>query len=270
LLLIHGLLSSPKEFGLIAHALRMRGIEPISLRIDGYTEGQPGRPQSWRRWLEAALAAIEAAAPTDRPMALGGLCSGGLLAAAVALARPERVSSVALLSPTFKYDGWGLSWWTRLRSLAYLLGLDRYINIAECEPYGVKNERIRRWVVAELEQQAQSPVGPAKLPLWAIRETEELATYVLGRLRQIRCRTLVLHAREDELSSLHSAEAAVAQIPPSARKLIVLENSYHMITIDNDRALVAEELARFVSEEAQVVSHSPSQPLQPRMAARAA
>jgi carboxylesterase len=269
LLLIHGLLSSPKEFGLINHALRMRGVEPISLRIEGYTDGQARRPVSWRNWLSAVHAAIDEAVPKDRPVALGGLCSGGLLAAAVALARPERVGSVALLSPTFKYDGWGLSWWTGLRGLAYLLGLDRHISIAECQPYGVKNERIRRWVIAELTEQAQSPVGPAKLPLWAIRQTEELATFVLGQLRQIQCRTLVMHARDDELSSLGSAETAVAQIPAEARKLIVLENSYHMITIDNDRALVAEELASFVSGRGQAVPGQVRPPY-PQLAARAA
>ncbi len=260
LVLIHGLLSSPKEFGLIAHALRMRGIELIPLRVDGYTEGPARRRRSWRSWLEATLAAIDDVVPTDRPVALGGLCSGGLLAAAAALERPERVSSLALLSPTFSYDGWALSWWTRLRGLAYMLGLDRYISVAECQPYGVKNERIRRWVMAELAAQAQSPVGPAKLPLWAIRETEELATYVRGQLHRLHCRTIVLHAREDELSSLGSAEAAVDLIPSSAKKLVVLEDSYHMITIDNDRALVAEKLADFVSEPAEAVQHDRPRP----------
>ena len=246
LVLIHGLFSSPQEFGLINNSFRLAGIEAITLEIDGYTDGHQHGMSRWRDWLTSASAALDAAVPPGRRVILAGLCVGGVLAAALALERKAQTEGLALLSPTFDYDGWGQSRWRHLRHLAYALKLDRFIRVAEREPYGIKNERIRRWVIEELKAKRKSAVGPALLPLWAIHEAEKLMAHVRANIQRIDCRTLVMHAREDELSGLPGVERIVHGLAATDKRLVVLENSYHMITIDNDRARVATELARFV------------------------
>lgn len=249
LVLIHGLFSTPQEFGLINHALRLAGIEVIHLTIGGYTNGhQSGRSQ-WNDWLRAASKALDAAVSADRRVILAGLCVGGVLAAALALQRKAQTEGLVLLSPTFDYDGWGQSRWRHLRHAAYALGLDRYIRIAEREPYGIKNERIRRWVIDELKAHRQSAVGPAQLPLWAIHESEKLMAHVRAGLQRIECRSLVIHSREDELSALPGVEQVFREIAAKNKRMVVLENSYHMITIDNERARVAAELTGFVRRD---------------------
>ena len=57
------------------------------------------------------------------------------------------------------------------------------------------------------------------------------------------CATLVLHAREDELTSLRSADFLLEKMPDA--RGIVLENSYHMICADNDRDDVARHVLEF-------------------------
>ena len=252
LVLIHGLFSSPQEFGLINNSFRLAGIEVIALEIDGYTDGHQRGMSQWRDWLKAASDALDAAVPPGRRVILAGLCVGGVLAAALALERKAQTQGLALLSPTFDYDGWGQSRWRHLRHVAYALKLDRFIRIAEREPYGIKNERIRRWVIEELKARRKSAVGPALLPLWAIHEAERLMAHVRANIWQIGCRTLVIHAREDELSALPGVERMFHEIAAKDKSLVVLENSYHMITIDNDRARVAAELARFVRRDIDV------------------
>ena len=249
LVLIHGLFSSPQEFGLINHALRLAGIEAIHLDIDGYTNGHQHGISEWRDWLKAASGALDAAVSADRRVVLAGLCVGGVLAAALALERKAQTEGLVLLSPTFDYDGWGQSRWRHLRHLAYALKLDRYIGIAEREPYGIKNERIRRWVIEELNAQRQSAVGPSQLPLWAIHESEKLMAHVRANLQRIDCRTLVIHSREDELSALPGVERVFQGIAAMDKRLVVLEDIYHMITIDNERARVAAELTEFVRRD---------------------
>lgn len=246
LVLIHGLLSSPQEFGLINHSLRLAGVEAIQLNIDGYTNGHQRGMSHWRGWLKAASHALDAAVSPDRKVVLAGLCVGGVLAAALALERKTQTEGLILLSPTFDYDGWGQSRWRYLRHVAYALKLDRYIRVAEREPYGIKNERVRRWVIDELKAQRQSAVGPAQLPLWAIHEAERLMAHVRTNLQRIECRTLVIHSREDELSALPGVERVFRGIAAKDKRLVVLDNSYHMITIDNERARVAAELTQFV------------------------
>jgi carboxylesterase len=250
LLLFHGLLSSPQEFGLIAHSLRSRGLAYEGVSVPGYTlANDPVSPQ-WRRWRDAACAVVDARGAPDQPVILGGLCMGGVLAAAAALERKQRLAGLVLISPTFTYDGWGLSPIRHFRRLAYWTGFDRFYSVAEREPYGVKSPKIRKWVIQEMAQRAQSAVGPARLPLRALRESERMMAEVRTRLAEIDCPLLVIHAREDEITSLKSVQKLFAALPQQDKELAVLENSYHMVTIDNDRHEVAALLERFVKRVA--------------------
>ena len=244
LVLLHGLLSTPREFGLIALPLRNRGVELITPHIDGYGLGARGRRSTWRDWLAAASAAIAQAAPS-RPVVLGGLCAGGLLAAALALDAPHAVAGLVLMSATFDFDGWGQTRWRHLRRAGYALGLDRWIRVAERDPFGVKNPKIRAWVAREMRERGGSAAGASTLPLWAIREVDRLKDHVAAGLHRLTPRTLMLHARDDEVCTLASAQRSLRTLAAADKRLVVLDDSYHMITIDNDRGRVADELLRF-------------------------
>jgi carboxylesterase len=153
-----------------------------------------------------------------------------------------------MMSPTFEYDGWSLSHWTKWRKLAYFLHVDQFISIREREPFGIKNPKIRKWIARDMQQRHASAVGPSKLPLRALREGERLMAQVAHALPQISCPTLIMHAREDEITSLASVQRLCEKLPTKQRELIVLEESYHMITIDNDRGKVADELTCFMKK----------------------
>lgn len=246
--LLHGLLSSPQEFGLIALTLRNRGLDLVVPEIAGYTAGDRRQPRRWQQWLTAAEAAIDAAVPSGQPMILGGLCSGGLLAAAAALRGGRQVQGLVLMSPTFAYDGWAQNHWRHWRGLGYALGLARWISIAEREPFGVKNPKVRRWIARQMHERAQSAAGPARLPLWGIREVESLARHVRDGLTALQVPALVLHAREDEICTLNSVQRSLAGAAPGRVELQVMDDSYHMITMDNDRHRVMDALTGFARQ----------------------
>lgn len=269
LVLLHGLLSTPLEFGLIQAALRARGVPLATPEIQGYTAGNRRSRTSWQAWRDAAAEAVAKAVPAGQRFVLGGLCAGGLLAAALALDGLPGVDGLALLSPTFEYDGWGLSRWARLRKLGYALGLERVIDVPEREPFGIKNEKIRGWVMREMRARAESAAGPASLPLWSIHEVERLSTAVRERLGDLQARTLVLHAREDELSSLATVERGLREMRAIRPQLVVLDDSYHMITIDNDRHRVVSELVAFThpSAGAAALAEPAERPAPPALAA---
>jgi carboxylesterase len=246
LVLLHGLLSTPREFFLISRALRTRGVRHHALAIPGYTEGARSKQRTRSSlWIDAACSAIEKASAPDEPLILAGLCTGGLLAARLALRLGPRVRGVAMLSPTLSYDGWGLPKWHRWRHLAYWLRVDRFIRIREREPYGIKNPNIRRRVAQDMRARAESAAGPAHLPLWALKENEQLISDVCRQAPQLDCPLLVMHAREDEITQLRSVEGFFASVRAPDKRLIVLEDSYHIVTFDNDRHRVADELSEF-------------------------
>jgi carboxylesterase len=247
LVLLHGLRSTPREFGLIALPLRSRGIQLITPHIDGYSFAQGLPRTSWRHWAAAASAAIARAVPSGRPVVLGGLCAGGLLAASLALEAPRLVAGLVLMSATFDFDGWAQTRWRHLRRVGYAMGLDRWIRIAERDPYGVKNQKIRAWVAREMKERAGSAAGPSTLPLWAIREVDRLKDHVGAGLHRLTQRTLMMHARDDEVCTLASAQRSMHALAATDKRLVVLEDSYHMITLDNDRHRVIDELREFTT-----------------------
>ena len=243
LMLLHGLASTPQEFSVIGQTWRNEGVRLHLPQLTGYSAPNPLRPLPWQRWLDAAVHELRA---QDEPVVLGGLCIGAVLALAAALAYPERVAGLVLMSPTLFYDGWGLSRWRWLRHVGYLPGLRTRVQVPEREPYGVKNPQIRKWIARELQQRERSAAGPAALPLWAVHEAERLIRHVRPRLGRITARTLVLHAREDEVASLRSPELLMADLGAQDKQLVVLENSYHMVTLDNDRNTVVRETLDFL------------------------
>ncbi len=246
LVLIHGLFSSAMEFALLARTLRARGVAFDCLEIPGYTSPSSRTVSTWQDWVASAETALDARYRRDAPIVLGGLCVGGMVAAELARRpRRQRVAGLALMSPTFVYDGWSIGFWQRWRRFAYALRIDRWMTVREKEPFGIKNPKTRQWIVQELAERAASAVGPASLPLRAIRETERLYAHVEARFEAIDVPILALHAREDEISSVESVERVLDKASQPTR-LVVLERSYHMITIDNDRLRVAHELADFV------------------------
>lgn len=230
----------------MAHTLRMKGILHRALTVPGYSLESGAPVIDWQHWRESTSVALAAQCPGDGPVILGGLCVGGMLAAAAALTAKRPIAGLVLMSPTFRFDGWGMSPIRHLRHIGYWTGLDRFFSVKEREPFGVKNEKIRGWIRQQMQDQAVSSVGPARIPLTALREAERMMRHVRAQLASLQCPVLIIHAREDEIATPASVQAHFDRMPQADKTLVFVDNSYHMITIDNDRQTVARLLAGFV------------------------
>jgi carboxylesterase len=248
LVLFHGLASSPKEFGFLTHPLRRHGVRLQAPELRGYSSGMLSAQTRWQAWVDEAERCLdELNAASSEPFVLGGLCTGAMLALAVAARRPmPGLRGFALLSPLFAYDGWALPWWYALRPVAYMTGIARFFAMREREPYGLRNERMRALIRQQLADGSTSLVGPGSVPLPVVRESERLSAHVRTLLPDLAHPVQVQHAREDEICRLASVRKIVARVPTGLLSLHVLENSYHMITADNDRHLVADRLSAFM------------------------
>ncbi len=248
LVLFHGLASSPKEFGFLTHPLRRHGVRLQAPQVPGYSAGTMAGSARWQAWVAAAGRCLdELNAESPEPFVLGGLCTGAMLALALAARRPlPGLRGFALLSPLFAYDGWALPWWYALRPIAYATGVAGLFAMREREPYGLRNERMRALVRQQMADGSTSLVGPAEVALPVVRESERLSAHVRGLLPDLAHPVQVQHAREDEICRLSSVRHALARVPTGLLSLHVLENSYHMITADNDRHLVADRLSAFM------------------------
>ncbi len=245
LVLIHDLLGCAGEFDLVAPILSAREVRIDCLSIDGYSHGV-GRPSfAWRDWVAAAGRALDDRHAGGAPVLLGGVGTGAALAAALALQpRRQRVTGVALLACAFD----GCERLSARHRTAARVGLDRWIEIPCEEPFGIKNPKTRRAIARQLAEDGFAPIGPSRLPLRAIHESDRLHAHVRASLAALTVPLLALHAREDAETPLEAIERLVAAMTDRGQpaRLIPLEHSFRRITVDNDRQRVAHELADFL------------------------
>lgn len=247
-LLLHGLCANPLEMqpvgrtlyqaGFTVHSplIRGMGVDALALR-EGW---QPSRCEDWIDEAESHLLALAA---THERIAVGGLCIGAVLA--LALAQRCALNALVLISPTLYFDGWNVSPWRRLLPLAYLPGLRHRMSFAERAPYGVKNPRLQKWIGQSLASDGLCAVGAARLPAASLQQAERLIRKVKPGLGHVQAPTLVMHATEDDVASprsVHLLAAALGRTP----EVQWFEDSYHMLTLDNERAAVCERARRFL------------------------
>lgn len=90
----------------------------------------------------------------------------------------------------------------------------------------------------------------------ALHEASRLAGFVRKKLKSIVTDCLIIHAIDDETSSPHNARFVSANVGASFIRSIWLDDSYHMITSDNEREVVARECALFLRESAAATGSS--------------
>lgn len=250
-LLFHGLSSTPLELQFLARGLHRAGYTVRIAVIEGYSHGLPAtRPTNHLDWVEAALAEFDRMRAQCDSLAVGGLCIGALLSLVVAARRPEQVSHVLSLSTTLHYDGWAAPSTRWLLPLARVLPWAGRIAAREREPFGLKDERLRAWVAAQMRESGGSDAGAAVLRVRDLLQAQDLMGVVRQGLDQVRAPTLLIHARDDDAASPRSAFEVASRVSATRVHCVILKDSYHMISIDKEKARVLAELKDFMRQNA--------------------
>jgi carboxylesterase len=265
-LLLHGLSSSPIELRFLARFLAAEGFATHTPELPGYSAGSAHQPME--QWIRAAVAEFDELANQYQHVSICGLSMGATLAAAVAHERPS-AGALLLLSITLNYDGWAIPWYRFLLDYAYYTPLRTRYRYREHEPYGLRNEALRTKIARAMQKNEISEVGPASIAMPALHEASRLAGSVRKKLKNIETDCLIIHAIDDETSSPHNARFVSSNVGASFLRTIWLDDSYHMITSDNEREVVARECALFLRESAAAaVSCDNSTPVVSRALAR--
>lgn len=246
-LLFHGLSSTPLELQYLARGLHRAGYTVRIAVIEGYSHGLPADgPRSHREWAQAAVAEFDRMRQQCDALAVGGLCIGALLSLHVAAQRGDAVSHVLALSTTLHYDGWAAPWTRWMLPLARVLPLAGRIAVKEREPFGLKDERLRTWIAAQMKESGGSDAGAAVLRVKDLLEAQNLMRLVRQGMRSIKSPTLLVHAREDDAASPRSAFEVASGVSSQRVNFVLLEDSYHMISIDKEKARVLSEMKDFL------------------------
>ena len=171
---------------------------------------------------------------------------GALLAMRLAVELPREVAGVALLSPAVALGG-RVPRWLR-RPLAVLGLLDARFALAHA---GVSRIVLTKGLsdIADAAVRADHP-GYRQVPLRALLNLVALQRMAAVDLAKVTQPALVIHAAHDHTCPVDAARALYARLGASDKRLVILEESFHVVTVDRESARVRDEVAAFVDRVA--------------------
>jgi carboxylesterase len=220
----------------LADRLHTQGYTVGAVRLAGHctTIEDFGR-STWHDWYRSALAGVEELLPAASRVVVVGQSMGALLALQLAAEYPQAIAGVVLLSPALVLSN---RWVHRIApALPLLLPLMR----RRCIRRGARD-------VADPQARTESP-SYGELPVPALHQLLALQRHTRRILSQIRQPALVIHSRQDHTCPPSNAAILLRGLGGPVRA-VLLEDSFHVISIDVDKERVAAEVAAFVESVA--------------------
>jgi carboxylesterase len=246
-LLIHGLGGTPLEMRYVAQGLSHAGHTVHVPQLAGHCgSGDDLRATGWVDWYQTVEREHERLQARCDTIVVGGLSMGAILALHHAAMQPTSVAALTLYAPTIWLDGWGVPWYATLFKLVKMKWCADYFNFAERHPWGVKDQRLRALIEQAIKSGDSSRAGIAALPGRLMLELRWLVRQVKQEIGAVKQPTLIVHPREDDRASLRNLHFLQRRLA-GPTETVVLNDSYHLVTLDRQRQLVVSRTAEFAA-----------------------
>ena len=192
-LLIHGLGGTPVELRFVAQGLARAGNTVYCCQLAGHC-GTPAdlRDSTWHEWYRSVEDAHDRLREHCDVVIVGGLSMGAILALHLAAQRPTQVHGLSLFAPTLKLDGWAMPWHIHILHMIRPARFKLDIYLKEREPYGIKDDRIRNFIVNSMQSGDSSEAGVFSTPAHSFAHFNKLVSVALGSANtKIKKRALV-------------------------------------------------------------------------------
>jgi len=232
-LLIHGLNGTPYEMRFLAERLAATGVRVRGVRLAGHA----GAPQelagaNYNNWYESVVGGFEQLRSFGEPNVVVGLSLGAVLAARLALDKPQEVAGIAMLSPALFLDRKAAAMLTMMR----LLGSLTHRIFLSSSGSDIRDDAARR-------------IHPSSrlMPLSGPINLLALERIVRPRISDLRLPALIAHSHQDHTCPYdRNVEFLMGHIGSAQKRLVELHESYHVITVDMEKERVAAEVLAFV------------------------
>jgi carboxylesterase len=246
-LLIHGLGGTPMELRYLAQGLAAGGHTVHVPQLAGHCGTVDElKATSWTDWYSSVEGEHDRLKAHCSSIVVGGLSVGSILALHLGATRPETVSGLALYAPSLWLDGWGVPWHAALFRLVTLKWCADLFPFTERHPWGIKDERLRALIERAIKSGDSSRAGISALPGRLMLELRYLVQRVKSEIGQVRQPALIVHPREDDrasLRNLHYLQSALGGLTET----VVLNDSYHLVTLDRQRQIVVGRTLEFAA-----------------------
>jgi carboxylesterase len=224
-LVLHGFTGSPASVRPWAEHLHAAGCAVSVPRLPGHgTRWQDLNRTTYADWYAEAETALEKLASECDQVVVAGLSMGGCLALDLAERRGREVTGLVLVNPIVNSE----------RRDVRLLPLLKYV--VPALP-GVRND---------IKKPDADEVGYPRTPLRAAHSLFQAIRVVRGRLPEVTQPLLLFRSRTDRVVDPSSGRIILSTVSSRDLEERVLEDSYHVATLDYDAPAVFEGTLEFV------------------------
>jgi carboxylesterase len=232
-LLFHGLTGAPGELYHLAKRLYDNGFDVYCPVLPGHCRGTEAiKKTGWKEWRSFALNEYDSLKKNYQNVYLTGICLGSVLALSVASER-KSVAAVSCLSTTLFLNGWGIPWFSFLLPLVLYTVLKFFYAFPEGGAFGVKNHDAREKVKKSYTKEDSNYLDC--FPIICVLEMLRLSRHTRRVMHKVTSPVIIFHSSRDDFTSTKSADVVYRKISSKTKEYIILKNSYHLITLDNER-----------------------------------
>jgi carboxylesterase len=230
-LLVHGFTGSPQSLRPWALALAAAGLTVRLPLLPGHgTDWREMNRTGWRDWYGAAEDALAELRRASGPVFVMGLSMGGTLTLRLAEEHSRELAGIVTVNASLTTD-------RKVAALAPLLS--RVVaSVAG--------------IASDIKAPGRTEVAYDRVPSKAFASLRELWKVTRADLGRITCPVLAYRSRTDHVVEESSGRLLLSGVTGATVEERVLENSYHVATLDND----ADEI--FAGSVAFVRSHLPA------------
>ena len=232
-LLIHGLGGTPFEVHFLGERLAASGLRVCGVRLAGHASASEELgAATCEQWYASVVEGFDRLRRFGNPVVVAGLSMGAVLAARLAADRESEIAGLVMLAPAFFLPLWIRGPLKVLRTLGPLV--DRiYL-------------RGRGSDISDNDARAIHP-SARLMPLSAVFELLKLSAAVRPRLKQIIQPVLIIHGRHDHTCPMrHNVDFLMKRLGSREKRAVILEDSFHVITVDREKERVASEATAFI------------------------
>jgi carboxylesterase len=225
-LLVHGFTGSPASMKPWGRHLAEQGYAVEVPVLPGHgTRWQDLNQVAWTDWYAEAEAAFDRLRETCDAVVVGALSMGGSVVLRLAEERGDQVAGIVLVNPFLSTDR---------KELVALPVLKHLVP-------GLKG------VVNDIKKPGQDEVGYPKLPLKGLAQVLAMWKVVVPDLGRVTQPLLYFRSTVDHVIDPSSSPTVLDHVSSTDVEERMLENSYHVATLDHDAPRIFEESAAFVA-----------------------
>lgn len=227
-LLIHGFTGTPSHMRPLGEALVKEGITVYGVRLPGHgTHVSHLHDCTHQDWISAANEGLLFLEKRCQTIYVAGLSMGGTLSLYLAEKNPKRIAGIITICAPLLFND----------PKQYFLPIIKYFK----KTYKKTGRGIKDPDAIEYAYDSLSTKG--------VIELLKLCKKVKKSLFSITQRALVIAAREDATVSMESTQYLFHHLGSEKKEFLLLENSYHVATLDYDAPLLTKKTLVFIKEE---------------------